>query len=92
MLKCCVLEFQGSWEQYLPLVELAYNNSYQSSLKMAPYESLYRRKCRKPLYWTELRENQIHRVDLVKETNEKFKVIRDCLRAASDRKKSYADS
>ncbi|KAA3452451.1 Gag protease polyprotein [Gossypium australe] len=41
MLRCCVLEFQGSWEKYLPLVESAYNNSYQSSLKMAPYEALY---------------------------------------------------
>ena len=57
MLRCCVLEFQGSWERYLPLVEFAYNNSYQSSLKMAPYEALYERKCRTPLYWTELKEN-----------------------------------
>ncbi|KAG8503648.1 hypothetical protein CXB51_001631 [Gossypium anomalum] len=91
MLRCCVLEFQGSWEKYLPLVEFAYNNSYQSSLKMAPYEALYGRKCRTPLYWTELKENQIYGVDLVKETEEKVKIIRDCLKAASDRQKSYAD-
>ncbi|KAG8483479.1 hypothetical protein CXB51_023145 [Gossypium anomalum] len=91
MLRCCVLEFQGSWEKYLPLVEFAYNNSYQSSLKMAPYEALYGRKCCTPLYWTELKENQIYRVDLVKETEEKVKIIRDCLKAASDRQKSYAD-
>ncbi|KAB2078199.1 hypothetical protein ES319_A06G146000v1 [Gossypium barbadense] len=67
-LRCCVLEFQGSWEKYLPLVKFSYNNSYQSSLKMAPYEALYGRKCHTPLYWTELRENKIHGVDLVKET------------------------
>ncbi|KAG8474927.1 hypothetical protein CXB51_031636 [Gossypium anomalum] len=91
MLRCCVLEFQGSWEKYLPLVEFAYNNSYQSSLKMAPYEALYGCKCRTPLYWTELKENQIYGVDLVKETEEKVKVIRDCLKAASDRPKSYAN-
>ncbi|KAG8501142.1 hypothetical protein CXB51_003224 [Gossypium anomalum] len=91
MLRCCVLEFQGSWERYLPLVEFAYNNSYQTSLKMAPYEALYGRKCRTPLYWTELKENQIYGVDLIKETKEKVKVIRDCLKAASDRQKSYAD-
>ncbi|KAG8474681.1 hypothetical protein CXB51_031149 [Gossypium anomalum] len=91
MLRCCVLEFQGSWERYLPLVEFAYNNSYQTSLKMAPYEALYGRKCRTPLYWTELKENQIYGVDLIKETEEKVKVIRDCLKAASDRQKSYAD-
>ncbi|KAG8473004.1 hypothetical protein CXB51_034923 [Gossypium anomalum] len=91
MLRCCVLEFQGSWERYLPLVEFAYNNSYQTSLKMAPYEALYGRKCLTPLYWTELKENQIYGVDLVKETEEKVKVIRDCLKAASDRQKLYAD-
>lgn len=91
MLRCCVLEFQGSWEKYLPLVEFAYNNSYQSSLKMTPYEALYGRKCRTPLYWTELKESQIYGVDLVKETEEKVKVIRNCLKAASDRQKSYAD-
>ncbi|KAG8501103.1 hypothetical protein CXB51_003181 [Gossypium anomalum] len=90
-IRCCVLEFQGSWERYLPLVEFAYNNSYQTSLKMAPYEALYGRKCRTPLYWTELKENQIYGVDLIKETEEKVKVIQDCLKAASNRQKSYAD-
>ncbi|KAG4204885.1 hypothetical protein ERO13_A04G067714v2 [Gossypium hirsutum] len=78
MLRCCVLEFQSSWERYLPLVEFAYNNSYKSSLKMAPYDALYGRKCRTLLYWTELKENQIHGVDLVRETDEKVKIIRDC--------------
>ncbi|KAA3477254.1 DNA/RNA polymerase superfamily protein [Gossypium australe] len=90
MFRCCVLEFQGNWEKYLPLVEFSYNNSFQSSLKMAPYKALYGRKCRMPLYWTELRENQIHRVDLDREIEEKVKMICDCLKAASDRQKSYA--
>ncbi|KAA3461588.1 DNA/RNA polymerases superfamily protein [Gossypium australe] len=66
MLRCCVLELQ---------VEFSYNNSFQSSLKMAPYEALYGGKCRMPLYWTELRENQIHEVNLVRETKEKVKVF-----------------
>ncbi|KAA3477346.1 Retrotransposable element Tf2 [Gossypium australe] len=79
------------WEKYLPLVEFTYNNSFQASLKMAPYEALYRRKCRTPLFWSKLKENQIHGVDLVRETKEKVKVIRGCLKAASDRQKSYAD-
>ncbi|KAA3470449.1 reverse transcriptase [Gossypium australe] len=91
MLRYYVLEFEGNWEKYLPLVEFAYNNSFQSSLKLAPYEALYGRKCRTLLYWTELRENQIHGVDLIKETDEKVKVIRDCLKVASDRQKSYSD-
>ncbi|KAA3474756.1 reverse transcriptase [Gossypium australe] len=67
------------------------DSSYQASLKMAPYKALYERKCRTPLYWTELMENQIHRVNLVKETEEKVKVIRDCLKVSSDRQKSYSD-
>ncbi|KAA3483905.1 Retrotransposon protein, Ty3-gypsy subclass [Gossypium australe] len=73
MLRCFVLEFGGSRERYLPLVEFAYNNSYQSSIRMVPYEALYGRKCRTPLYWTGLSEKQIHGVDLVKETKEKSK-------------------
>ena len=48
MLRMCVLDFKGSWDQYLPLVEFAYNNSYHSSIGMAPYEALYGRKCRSP--------------------------------------------
>ncbi|KAA3476284.1 Retrotransposable element Tf2 [Gossypium australe] len=91
MLRCYVLKFEGSWEKYLPLVEFAYNNSFQLSIKMAPYEALYGRKFQTPLHWTELSERQIHGVDLVRETEEKVKVIRDCLKAASGRQKSYAD-
>ncbi|KAA3487552.1 DNA/RNA polymerases superfamily protein [Gossypium australe] len=91
MLRCSVLEFQGNWEKYLPLVEFAYDNGFQSSLKMAPYEALYGRKYRTPLYWNELREKQIHGVDLIRETEEKVKVIRECLKAASNRQKSYSD-
>ncbi|KAA3461275.1 DNA/RNA polymerases superfamily protein [Gossypium australe] len=75
MLRCCILEFNGTWEQYLPLIEFAYNNSFQSSIKMAPYEALYGRKCRTPLYWTELSESKLHGVDLIKDTEQKVKVI-----------------
>ncbi|KAG4182221.1 hypothetical protein ERO13_A09G030833v2 [Gossypium hirsutum] len=71
MLRCCILEFEGNWERYLPLIEFAYNNSYQSSIKMTPYEALYGRKCRTPLYWTKLSERKIHGVDLIWETEEK---------------------
>ncbi|KAK5802526.1 hypothetical protein PVK06_030126 [Gossypium arboreum] len=91
MLRCCVLEFSGSWERYLPLIEFAYNNSFQSSIKMAPYEALYGRKCRTPLFWTELGESKIFRVDLIRDAEQKVKVIRESLKIASDRQKSYAD-
>ncbi|KAA3477693.1 DNA/RNA polymerases superfamily protein [Gossypium australe] len=91
MLRCCILEFKGSWEKYLPLIEFVYNNSFQTSIKMAPYEALYGRKCRTPLYWTELSEKKIHGVELIRETEEKVKTILNSLKAASDRQKSYAD-
>ena len=52
MLRGCVMEFIRSWEMYIPLIEFAYNNSYQSSIGMAPYEALYGRRCRTPMYWT----------------------------------------
>ena len=91
MLRCCVLEFCGSWERYLPLIEFAYNNSFQSSIKMAPYEALYGRKCRTPLFWTELSESKILGVDLIKDAEQKVRVIRESLKTASDRQKSYAD-
>ena len=56
MLRACVLEFQGKWEDDLPLVEFSYNNSYQSTIRMAPFEALYERKCRTPLCWSDLDE------------------------------------
>ncbi|KAA3455852.1 Transposon Ty3-G Gag-Pol polyprotein [Gossypium australe] len=80
MLRCCILEFNGSWEQYLPLIEFAYNNSFQTSIKMAPYKALYGRKYRTPLYWTELSENKLHGVDLIKDSKQKVKLVRDLLR------------
>ncbi|KAA3483715.1 Retrotransposon protein, Ty3-gypsy subclass [Gossypium australe] len=73
MLHCCILEFKGNWEKFLPLMEFAYNNSYQSSIKMAPYEALYGRKCITPLYWIELSEKAILSTDLICETEEKVK-------------------
>ncbi|KAL5815789.1 hypothetical protein ACOSQ3_024167 [Xanthoceras sorbifolium] len=91
MLRSCVIEFEGSWADHLPLIEFAYNNSYQSSIAMAPYEALYGRKCRTPLCWTELGEDRLVGPDLIRQTEEKVKIIRDRLKIASDRQKSYAD-
>ncbi|KAA3480774.1 DNA/RNA polymerases superfamily protein [Gossypium australe] len=91
MLRGCVLDFRGSWEEFLPLAEFAYNNSYQASTKMAPYEALYGRKCRSPTCWTELGERQLLGPELVAETEDKVKLIQSRLKEASDRQKSYAD-
>ena len=91
MLRECVLDFQGSWVEHLPLIEFAYNNSFQSSIGMAPYEALYGRPCRSPMSWTESGEATFLGPELVQETTEKIRVIRDRLLAAQSRQKSYAD-
>ena len=91
MLRACVLEFQGAWDNYLALIEFAYNNQYQSSVGMAPYEALYGRKCRCPIYWDEEGERILEGPELVQETVDKIKVVRSKLKAAQDRQKSYAD-
>ena len=85
MLRGCVLDFPGSCDRYISLIEFAYNNSYQSSIGMAPYETLYGRKCRTLMCWTELDEHKIISPDLVKDTKEKVQIIQQRLKAASDR-------
>ena len=91
MLQGYVREFPGSWDRYIPLMEFAYNNSYQASIGMAPYKTLYGRRCRTPVCWTELNEHKVIGLDIVKDTEEKVQVIRQSLKAASDREKSYVD-
>lgn len=91
MLQSCVIDFQGSWEDFLPLAKFTYNNSFQSSIQMASYEALYGRKCRTPLCQTELGERQVLGPKLVFESEDKVKLIRDRLKATSDRQKSYTN-
>ena len=75
MLQGCVLDFPRSWDRYIHLMEFSYNNNYQSSIGMAPYEVLYERKYRTPVCWTELNEYQVIGPDIVRETEEKVMVI-----------------
>ena len=75
MLRACVLDFKGSWEEHLPLVEFAYNNSYQASIQMEPYETLYGRPCRSPICWTEVGERPTTSSDLIRDTSEKVGMI-----------------
>ena len=88
MLRACVLDLKGSWEEYLPLVEFAYNNSYQESIQMAPYEALYGRPYRSPICWTEVGESSIIGPDLIRDTSEKVGVIRKRLLTTQSRQKS----
>ena len=91
MLRACVLDHKGSWEEQLPLVEFAYNNSYQASVQMAPYESWNGRQCRLPLCWTKVEESSITGPDLIRDTFEKVSLIRQRLLTAQSLQKSYAD-
>ena len=91
MLRACVLDHKGSWEEHFPLVEFAYNNSYQASIQTAPYEALYERLCRSPLCWTEVGESSITGPDLIRDTSEKVSFIRQRLLMAQSRQKRYAD-
>ena len=91
MLRACVLDHKGSWEEHLPLVEFAYNNNYQASIQMAPYEALYGRPCRSPLCWTDVRQSSITGPDLIRDTSEKVSLIRQRLLTAQSWQKSYAD-
>jgi hypothetical protein len=91
MLRVCVLTYGKNWEQSLPYTKLSYNNSYQTSLGMSPFEALYGRKCRTPLMWSEAGEHTLTRPALTKEAEERVAEIREKLKVAQSQKKSYAD-
>ncbi|GJR17340.1 putative reverse transcriptase domain-containing protein [Tanacetum coccineum] len=91
MLRACAIDFGKGWVNHLPLVEFSYNNSYHASIKAAPFEALYGRKCRSPVCWTEVGEAQILGPELIQETTEKIVQIKQRMQAAHDRQSSYAD-
>nr|GFB60897.1 putative reverse transcriptase domain-containing protein [Tanacetum cinerariifolium] len=89
MLRACVLDFGKGWDRHLPLVKFSYNNSYHTSIKAAPFEALYGRKCRSPIYWTEVGDNQLTGPEIIHETTEKIVQIKSRIQAARDCQKSY---
>ncbi|KAL0428121.1 UNVERIFIED_CONTAM: Transposon Tf2-11 polyprotein [Sesamum latifolium] len=91
MMRACTMEFKGNWDDHLPLMEFAYNNSFHSSISMAPYEALYGRRCRSPVCWDIEGLRQLEGPELVQETVEKIQIVKKCLKAAQDRQKSYVD-
>ncbi|GJV01596.1 putative reverse transcriptase domain-containing protein [Tanacetum coccineum] len=91
MLRACVIDFGNGWEGHLPLIEFSYNNSYHASIKAAPFEALYGRKCRSPVCWAEVGDARLTGPELVHETTEKIVQIKQRMQAAHDRQKSYAD-
>ncbi|KAA0035602.1 pol protein [Cucumis melo var. makuwa] len=91
MLRACALEFPGSWDSHLHLMEFAYNNSYQATIGMAPFEALYGKCCRSPVCWGEVGEQRLIGPELVQSTNEAIQKIRSRMHTAQSRQKSYAD-
>ena len=94
-MRACCLDHKATWVEMLPLVEFAYNNSYQMTIQMAPYEALYGRRCRSPLHWDEIRERDVLSRSLGPELTQKMiddvQLIRQRIKQAQDRQKSYAD-
>ena len=91
LLRACILDIKGSWEDHLPLVEFAYNNGYQESIKMASCEALYGRSCRSPICWKEVGERSITGPNLIRDTSEKVDLIWKRLLTAQRQQKSYTD-
>jgi hypothetical protein len=92
ILRMYVMDNQTQWERYLPLVEFAYNNNFHSSIVMPPYEALYGRPCRTPLSWDRLEDRVIVGPELIQEMEEQVIQIRQRLKEAQDRQKTYADA
>ncbi|GKD82071.1 putative reverse transcriptase domain-containing protein [Tanacetum coccineum] len=92
MLRACVIDFGGSWDVHLSLAEFSYNNSYHSSIRYAPFEALYGRKCRSPVLWAEIGESILIGPEFVQETTDKVVLIKEKPKAARERQKSYVDN
>jgi hypothetical protein len=91
MLRAYALQYGGSWDKSLSYVEFFYNNNYQESLKMAPFEMLYGRRCRTSLFWSETGEQKVFGPDILQEAEKQVRMVRENLRVAQSRQKSYAD-
>lgn len=92
MLRACALQFRGDWDEKLLLMEFAYNNSYQASIEMSPFDALYGKQCRTPLYWDEVGEHRLEVSEDVEWTKKQVELIIKRLKVAQDRQKSYVDN
>ena len=91
MLRACAISFSEKWDTYLKLAEFSYNNSYQESICMAPFEALYRKKYWMPLSWVEVGDHGYFGPKFIKEAHEQVVHIQSHLKAAQSRQKAYAD-
>jgi hypothetical protein len=91
MLRSCALQYGRSWDKSLSYAEFSYNNSYQESLKMAPFEMLYGRRFRILLFWSEIGERKIFEPDILQEAEKQVRVVSKNMRIVQLRQKSYAN-
>ncbi|GKD41888.1 putative reverse transcriptase domain-containing protein [Tanacetum coccineum] len=84
MHRAYIIDFGKGWDKHLPLIEFSYNNSYHASIKAAPFEALYGRKCRSPICWAEVGDVQLTEPEIIHETTEKIMQIRQRLQAVRD--------
>jgi hypothetical protein len=91
MLRAYALQYGRSWDKSLPYAEFSYNNNYQESLNMAPFEMLYGRRCRTPLFWNESGERKVFGSDILQEDEKQVRIVRENVRVSQSRQKSYAD-
>ncbi|WVZ52561.1 hypothetical protein U9M48_003609 [Paspalum notatum var. saurae] len=91
MLRACTIQYETSWDKSLPYAEFSYNNNYQASLKKSPFEALYGRRCKTPLFWNQTGEKQVFGPDLIRDAKQQNKMVRENLRVAQSRQKRYAD-
>ncbi|WVZ89534.1 LOW QUALITY PROTEIN: hypothetical protein U9M48_035918, partial [Paspalum notatum var. saurae] len=92
MLKACAIQYGTSWNKCLPYAEFSYNNSYQASLKKSPFEALYGRRCRTPLFWDQVGEKQVFGPRIIEDAEQQLRVVQENLKIAQSRQKSYADN
>jgi hypothetical protein len=91
MLRACALKYGKSWDKCFPYAEFSYNNSYQASIKMAPFEALYGWQCRTPLFWSKTGEHQVFGLEVLRDAKRQVQMIRENLKTAQCHQKSYAD-
>ena len=92
LFRACTLDLKGNWDDHLPLVEFSYNNCFQASIGMAPFEGLYGRNCRSSVCWDDIREKKLLGLELVQVIVENITFIKEILKVAQNRQKSYVDN
>jgi hypothetical protein len=91
MMRSCAFKYGKSWDKSLPYAEFSYNNSYQASIEMAPYEALYGWQCRTLLFWSQTGESQVFGSEVLKDAEKQVQMVHESLKVAQSRLKSYVD-